>query len=238
MLPRRPMAPMIMKSKQGSEWRVSLVESGERWFDDEPWTIDIVVFIDRRVLRLGVQWNTGEVMMIGIKCWHVFLDQKGLARLPSASPSPPANITNTLFSVFFVVYLPLNDSFTNITLLHFLYLSRRSLRCRGFYIYLLIVIQILFSFLSLNRNRSKCLIYWLASPYRIKYSLLTTQNSHEYIHSYNPSIPFSSNELLSSLKIHPTDIKLSQGWFYTHDCTLQFTFETRNWYLSRPDTNV
>ena len=74
----------------------------------------------------------------------------------SLSSSPPLSTTVSRISRCFIFYT---------------YLVVPSL-ARGFYIYLLIVFQILFSFLSFNhRNRSKCLIYWLASPYRIKYSL-------------------------------------------------------------------
>ena len=153
--------------------------------------------------------------MIKIKLLRArFLGSKGFdsaCLLPSAFlPHLLLLLTSQIhFSPVFllVVYPPtLNDSFTNITLLHFFIpISSFPPFLEGSILYTCsFIIQILFSFLSLinHRNRSKCLIYWFAVLYRIKISLLTPQNSHEYIHNYNSLSHFHPTNYYLLLKFN------------------------------------
>ena len=143
----------------------------------------------------------------------------------SASPSPPANITNTLFSVFLVVYQLLSTTVSRISrcFIFYTYLVVPSV-ARGFYIYLLIVIQILF-FISQSSEPQQVsnLLIGLSIPYKI------------FLSDYSKQSRIHSQLRLTYLIFHPTNYYLllkfnlpllnSQGWFYTHDCTLRLTFE-------------
>ena len=146
-----------------------------------------------------------------MNCWccrHVVWDQKGLTCLPPASPSPPANITNTLFSLLFVVYPHPQRQFHEYhAVSFFLYLSRRSLHCLRVLSYILAPHHpnpLCFFISQSSESQRKCLIYWLVVLYYRKKRKKESPSDHpkqSRIHSQlQRPIPFSSNELLSSLK--------------------------------------
>jgi hypothetical protein len=177
--------------------------------------------------------------MIKIKLLRArFLGSKGFdsaCLLPSAFlPHLLLLLTSQIhFSPVFllVVYPPSSTTVSRISrcFIFYTYLVVPSV-ARGFYlIYLLIHHPNPFLFFishqSSESQQVSNLLVRRSIPYKNKSSNCSKQSR---IHSQlQLPIPFSSNELLSSLKIQPSTIKLSQGWFYTHDFTPKFTFEVR-----------
>ena len=145
-----------------------------------------------------------------------------MTRLPFASPSPPAKHHKHTFLTLLVVYPHLQRQFHEYhAASFFIPISSSPPLPRGFYlIYLLLIIQILFSFLSFNhRTRSKCLIYWSAGPYTLSPNPLPPLTIQTVTNTFHNYPIFILRTIIHPLKIQPSTIKPLPAWFYTCDST-------------------